>query len=146
MSPKNHHQKEDFTRYENDLSITVPELMILGLLGVCAVIAMLLCLDTHKCLQTILIKRKRLTKALQYQPSEDLTRVTPGPGENKIYFVKSPTQDMAKDTQLPDKNTPDIGGLAETYNTEAIPVTIENMDEIVEQRKDNLVLSGSMKI
>ena len=116
--------------------------MMLGLLGVCVEIAMLLCLHTHKCLQTLLIKRKRLAKALQYQPSEDLTRVTPGPGENKIYFVKSPTTDMTKDTPLHVTGNQDLGEMAEKDNTEAIPVTIENMDEIEEQPKDNLVSSG----
>ena len=87
MSSENHHHKENVTSYENDMSITAPELMILVLLGMCVVIAMLLCLDTHKCIEKLLDKRKRLTKALQYHPSEDLTRVTPGPGENKIDFV-----------------------------------------------------------
>ena len=109
MSPKNHHQKEDFTIYENYLSVTVPELMILGLLGMFVVIAMLLCLDTHKCLQKLLSKRKRVTKALQYQQSEDLTKVTPGPGENKIYFLESPPQDMTQDTPITDTDDQDIG-------------------------------------
>ena len=142
MSSENHHHKEEFTLYENDMSITAPELMILVLLGMCVVIAMLLCLDTQKCVQTLLIKRKRLAKALQYQPSEDLTRVTPWPGENKIDFVKLPTQDMAKEAALPDTGNQGLGGMAEKDNTEAIPVTIENMDEIEEQPKDNLVSSG----
>ena len=49
MSSKIQHNKEEFTSYENTMTVTVPELMILGLLGVCVLIALLLCLDTHKC-------------------------------------------------------------------------------------------------
>ena len=53
---------------------------------------------------------------------------------------------MAKEAALPDTGNQGLGGMAEKDNTEVIPVTIENKDEIVEQPKDNIVTLKIIKI
>ena len=70
---------------------TVPETYILALVGVFILIAMLLCLG--KCFQKLLEKRKRMKKALQYNPGEDLSRVSPGQGDN-IDIMVTPVEDV----------------------------------------------------
>ena len=79
--------------YENKTSYSVPEILLLSLLVVMSLIALVLCIESNNWVQKILEKRKRLRKALQYKPSEDSTRVSPGPGDNRDIMV-TPVEDI----------------------------------------------------
>ena len=79
--------------YNNNQSYTVPELLLLVLLVVMSLIALLLCLESTDCVQKILEERKRLRKALQYKPSEEVSRVSPWSGDNREVVI-TPVQDV----------------------------------------------------
>ena len=93
----NNDGKSEIHVYNHDMFLTVPEMMILGVLMVFMMTSLVLCLDGTRCLQKMIDERKKLKKALQYQPSEDLSRVDPLPGENKVDCAI--TEGIAKDTE-----------------------------------------------
>ena len=79
--------------YENRTSYSVPEILLLSLLVVMSLIALVLCMESNNWVQKILEKRKRLRKALQYKPSEDSARVSPGPLDSRDIVV-TPVEDI----------------------------------------------------
>ena len=79
--------------YNDNQSYTVPELFLLVLLVVMSLIGLLLCLESTDCVQKMLEERKRLRKALQYKPSENLSRVSPWSGDNRDVVI-TPIEDV----------------------------------------------------
>ena len=93
--------------YNNNQSYTVPELFLLVLLVVMALIALLLCLESTDCVQKILEERKRLRKALQYKPSEEVSRVSPWSGDNREVVI-TPVEDVTNDEENANDNSNDV--------------------------------------
>ena len=61
---------------------------------------LIICLDAHRCLQKLLDERKRLKKAKQYLVSDDLTKVTPEMGENKVATIDMEDKDEDNENQV----------------------------------------------
>ena len=93
--------------YNNNQSYTVPELFLLVLLVVMSLIALLLCLESTDCVQKILEERKRLRKALQYKPSEEVSRVSPWSGDNREVVI-TPVEDVTNDEENDYDETNDV--------------------------------------
>ena len=93
--------------YKNNQSYTVPELFLLVLLVVLSLIALLLCLESTDCVQKILEERKRLRKALQYKPSEEVSRVSPWSGDNREVVI-TPVEDVTNDEENDYDETNDV--------------------------------------
>ena len=122
-------QNQNVHIYENYLSLTIPELMILCVLFVFVLIALLLCLDSHKCLQKLLEERKILEKKLQYLPSEDLTRVDPEPGENRVDAVMSSLDGQNCDNPTPRISKCNFGEIPERDITDVIHVQSSDIEK-----------------
>ena len=93
--------------YNNNQSYTVPELFLMVLLVVMSLIALLLCLESTDCVQKILEERKRLRKALQYKPSEEVSRVSPWSGDNREVVI-TPVEDVTNDEENDYDETNDV--------------------------------------
>ena len=93
--------------YNNNQSYTVPELFLLVLLVVMSLIALLLCLESSDCVQKMLEERKRLRKALQYKPSEEVSRVSPWSGDNREVVI-TPVEDVTNDADNNNDDTNDV--------------------------------------
>ena len=93
--------------YNNNQSYTVPELFLLVLLVVMSLVALLLCLESTDCVQKMLEERKRLRKALQYKPSEEVSRVSPWSGDNREVVI-TPVEDVSNDEENANDNSNDV--------------------------------------
>ena len=93
--------------YNNNQSYTVPELFLLVLLVVMSLVALLLCLESTDCVQKMLEERKRLRKALQYKPSEEVSRVSPWSGDNREVVI-TPVEDVTNDADNNNDDTNDV--------------------------------------
>ena len=93
--------------YNDNQSYTVPELFLLVLLVVMFLIGLLLCLESTDCVQKLVEERKRLRKALQYKPSEELSRVSPWTGDDREVVI-TPFEDVTKDEDNDNGNTDEV--------------------------------------
>ena len=93
--------------YNDNQSYTAPELFLLVLLVVMSLIGLLLCLESTDCVQKMLEERKRLRKALQYKPSEEVSRVSPWSGDNRDVVI-TPVEDVTKDEDNDNDNADDV--------------------------------------
>ena len=84
------------------LDFTAPELFLLVLLVVMSLVGLLLCLESNDCVKKLLEERKRMRKALQYKPSEELSRVS----RHQEEVVLKPVKDVGKEND--DDNTDDV--------------------------------------
>ena len=84
---------DNLTR-NHDLVFTAPELFLLVLLLLMSLLGLLLCLESTDCVQKLLEERKRMRKALQYKPSEELSRISPEQGGVVITPVKDLEQEI----------------------------------------------------
>ena len=94
------HQNDDFNfdratyALGNGISVTVPEIFILGALGIFIIIAMSLCLREFKrCAQNLLDGRRRKKRVLKYLTDGD---ITPAKGNKKDENVETPEKDIVK--------------------------------------------------
>ena len=98
-------QNENLTNIYNRihmLDFTAPELFLLVLLVVMSLVGLLLCLESNDCVKKLLEERKRMRKALQYKPSEELSRVS----RHQEEVVLKPVKDVGKEND--DDNTDDV--------------------------------------
>ena len=79
--------------FGNGISLTVPEIFILGALGIFIILAMFLCLlEFRRCAQNLLDGRRRKKRVLKYQTDD----ITPEKGNKKEEAMETPEKDMFK--------------------------------------------------
>ena len=80
--------------FGNGISLTVPEIFILGTLGIFIILAMFLCLmEFRRCAQNVLDGRRRKKRFLKYL-TED--KITPAKMNKQEGVVETPEKDMMK--------------------------------------------------